>query len=517
MNRLHLIAITVVGLALVALAVNFLVVPWLPGLGGFNQREISQSGRATPTPAADLPGPLAPSRPSTAPGSGATGADNRTPAAQLIGRARRGSTVIRPEPSESSEVITTLFFDTPLPIIDRQPRDGTPQWYKTRIWGVVEGWVKASQVDIGPLPEKVRPFWEGQAPAELNRRPPGEPMPLKATGRTKSSVNLRSAPGADNDLVAELEANVELQIDSWAVGSDSYCWFHVSSGGQSGWVYAGYVDLQLPRRPAQAGAPIWQPISGRGMWLPANFAELVNPRYLVEAAKALKLSHLYVEAGESEGGFFARGTFDSLLPAARAAGIRVIAWITVSLADVPRDVALTAEIANYRTPGGHQVDGVAADLEQNLDVDDVKTYAQVVRLTVGPDRLLVATIYPARSWMGSTYPAHLVLAPVFDAITPMAYWNDEERSYSYQEVYEFARQAVSHMREDVGDPDYPVALIGQMYDTFGRNGIGQHSPTAEEIRAAMQGAKDAGAVGISFFQWGTATPEEWEAFRDFPW
>ena len=141
----------------------------------------------------------------------------------------------------------------------------------------------------------------------------------------------------------------------------------------------------------------------------------------------------------------------------------------------------------------------------------------MVRLTVGPDRLLVATIFPARSWMGRTYPAHRVLAPIFDAITPMAYWNDEERSYSYQEVHEFTHQAVCQMREEVGNPNYPVALIGQMYDTFGRNGIGQHSPTAEEIRAAMQGAKDAGAVGISFFQWGTATPEEWEAFRTFPW
>ena len=56
-----------------------------------------------------------------------------------------------------------------------------------------------------------------------------------------------------------------------------------------------------------------------------------------------------------------------------------------------------------------------------------------------------------------------------------------------------------------------------MYDTFGRNGVGPYSPGTAEIAAALQASKDAGALGVSFFQWGTATPEEWRALRDFAW
>jgi hypothetical protein len=56
-----------------------------------------------------------------------------------------------------------------------------------------------------------------------------------------------------------------------------------------------------------------------------------------------------------------------------------------------------------------------------------------------------------------------------------------------------------------------------MYDTFGRNGIGPYSPGAPEITAALRASKEAGALGASFFQWGTATPVEWRALRDFAW
>ncbi len=433
-----------------------------------------------------------------------------------MGRARRGSTVVRSGPSEASEVIATLFFDTPLPLLDREPQHGSPQWYKTMIWGSLEGWVKASQVDTGPPPEQVRPFWETQDPPGLNRGQSGRLLPLAAMGRANAQVNVRAGIGVDNEMLALLELDTDVRVDGWASDNDYHPWYHVAWGSHSGWVYGGYIDLQVSKTSERSQA-IWEPITGRGMWLPSNFVELVNPRYLVEAAKGLGLSHLYVEAGESQAGFLGRGSLDSLLPVAHSAGVHVIAWITTSLGDVPGDVALTAEVAAYQTADGHQVDGIAVDIEQNLDLDDVKVYAEVTRLIVGPDRLLVATIWPARSWMGRTYPVHRVLAPVFDAITPMAYWNAEERAYSFDEVYEYVYQAASQMRQEVGDPLYPVAVIGQMYDTFGRNGIGEHSPSGQEIRAAMQAAKDARAIGISFFQWGTATPEEWGAFRDFQW
>lgn len=506
MRRVIVVAIVGVLSAVVAVGVLSRALPGLPELGLGLSGVGKDVGASSSTPILPETWAQADLSPTVATGP--------SPSVSM-GRARRGSTVIRREPSEASEVIVTLFFDTPLPLLDCEPRQGSPEWYKTRIWGSLEGWVKASQVDTGPLPEKVRPFWETQDPVGLNRGQSGQLLPLAASGRTNTQVNIRAGIGVGNEVLAVLDPNAQVRVDGWAADGDFHPWFHVARGSESGWVYGAYIDLEVAKASAHSDA-IWQPIAGRGMWLPNNFVELVNPRYLVEAATALKLSHLYVEVGESQAGFFGRSSLDSLLPIAHSAGINVIGWVMTSLGDIPGDTALTAEIAAYRTADGHRVDGIAADIEQNVDLDDVKVYAEVTRLSVGPERLLVATIWPAGSWMGRTYPIHRVLAPVFDAITPMAYWSAEERAYSYDEVYEFVYQAVNQMRQEVGDPHYPVAVIGQMYDTFGRNGIGEYSPGGQEIRAAMQAAKDARAVGISFFQWGTATPEEWEAFRDFP-
>ena len=47
--------------------------------------------------------------------------------------------------------------------------------------------------------------------------------------------------------------------------------------------------------------------------------------------------------------------------------------------------------------------------------------------------------------------------------------------------------------------------------------LGPDSPTADEIEAAVRGARDAGAVGISFFDWTRATPAQWQALGYLDW
>jgi hypothetical protein len=40
---------------------------------------------------------------------------------------------------------------------------------------------------------------------------------------------------------------------------------------------------------------------------------------------------------------------------------------------------------------------------------------------------------------------------------------------------------------------------------------GVNSPSADEIAACAAAARASGAVGVSFFEWNHATPEEWGA------
>jgi uncharacterized lipoprotein YddW (UPF0748 family) len=150
-------------------------------------------------------------------------------------------------------------------------------------------------------------------------------------------------------------------------------------------------------------------------------------------------------------------------------------------------------------------------------VEQVRAYVQVLRTQLGPDYLLVGTVFPPEHQFARRYPQHQVMAGWVDVLAPMAYWSEARREFSSNEVYRYVSRAVDQLRLGAGNAGYPVAPIGQMYDTFGRNGIGAYSPGTAEITAALQASKDAGALGASFFQWGTATPDEWRALRDFPW
>ncbi|MGH2458270.1 MAG: hypothetical protein ACRDIY_05320, partial [Chloroflexota bacterium] len=266
-----------------------------------------------------------------------------------------------------------------------------------------------------------------------------------------------------------------------------------------------------------AGRPIWEPIAGKGMWMPAPLIEMADPTAVIEAARDLGLTHIYLEAGASGRGFYGRQGIDRLVPIAHRNGIKVIGWVLTSLDDLPSDVSLCTAIASYRTPSGDHLDGIAPDIEQNMDATDVTAFSQILRAKLGPESLIVGVIYPAGTWIGQQHPVAAILGRSFNALAPMAYWHESRHPFTDEFVSGFIRHAVVDIHTATDNPRYPVAVIGQTYDSFGRDGTGPDSPSGAEIAAALAAARQDGAVGVSFFQWGTATPAEWNALKAFQW
>ena len=473
---------------------------------------------ATPTPVATaVSAAIAARGPGVVPTATATATTQPPSPIDSSARAIRGGPPVRREPDDDSPAISGLYYDTLLPLLDEYVDAAGQRWYRTRLWGVLDGWIRADQVTTD-TPTPVRPFWEG---GETERRPGRAVSPsqeLVATGKTNTEVALRTGPGTDYRFQQALAPSTPVLVSAWATDADGHAWYKTTVAGATGWVYAAMVDLAVadPLRPAVDGKPLASFVAGKGMWLPQPLLEMADERQIVLASKQLGLTHLFVEAGETTAGFYASKEVARLLPAAHAAGLRVIGWITTGLNDLPRDVELSIQVADFRTSDGQALDGIAPDIEQNMDLDDVKAYAEITRARLGDDRLFVGVIYPAGGWFGREYPVQPALARVCNALAPMAYWSDEERTYDAGEVAGYVATVVSDLQAAVG-PGYPVHVIGQMYDTFGRNGTGVYSPGPDEITAALQASRNGGAVGISFFQWGTATPEEWSALRDFSW
>jgi hypothetical protein len=305
------------------------------------------------------------------------------------------------------------------------------------------------------------------------------------------------------------------------VGADGRAHYHVSADGGAGWAPPGTVALQAadPVGRSVGGRPITAPIHGKGLWYILDSREHgTSPATrLARAARAAGLSHLYVEVATSRGGFWGARWLDALLPAARAVGVRVIGSVYVCLDDLPADLALSLAVARYRTPDGLALDGLTADIEETLVAENVQAYGELLRQGVGDDYLLVATTYPPESWFAPRYPWP-ALAASWNVVAPMAYWRHmENRAFTADEVYTYSRRNLAQTRALVGRPDLPVEMLGQLFEMGAPRLLGPDPPTAAEITAAAAAARDAGAVGISYFDWTRATPAHWQALTALEW
>jgi hypothetical protein len=445
-----------------------------------------------------------------------------SPTPLAVVRARRGGPLVRAAPEAEALALAGLYYDTYLPVYATRVDPAGVLWYQVRLWGVLSGWIRADQTEPGDPPTPTPSPSPVPAPVGVGAAPvfsPSPLLPLRASGRTNDQVNLRTGPDVGADLLTVLSPGTLVTVVGWETDAVASAWYHVRVDGQEGWLWAGGVNLATPdpTRTLVDGRPLWTRVAGKGMWMPYPLIEMASPDAVVSAARQLGLTHIYLEVGDSRRGFYGRPGVDRLLMAAHQAHLAVIGWVMTSLADLPTDVRLCTAIATYRTPDGQQLDGIAPDIEENMTAADVAAFSQILRSTLGPERLIVGVIYPAGSWIGRQYPIASILSQTFNALAPMAYWHDARRPFSAAEVTEVVRHAVLDIHAAVGNDQYPVTVIGQSYDPFSRNGAGPNNPTGAEITAALQAAQEAGAVGISLFQWGTTTPPEWDALRAFHW
>ena len=77
--------------------------------------------------------------------------------------------------------------------------------------------------------------------------------------------------------------------------------------------------------------------------------------------------------------------------------------------------------------------------------------------------------------------------------------------------------SITTIRAELGGKNFPIEENGQMFDIVTNSQPGGNEPSAAEITGDMQAAKDLGCIGISFFDWRTASPDELSAFQQFTW
>jgi hypothetical protein len=463
--------------------------------------------------------------------AGAPPARSQVPAgASGTARVVRDLAAVYSVPSTAGYVVWRLYEGSQVAVTGEAMAYEDTLWRPVRIWNSEDGWLEADALSFEPFPPPAPPARASGAPAAGPAAPPSGPCQPKPEPRPPESLPLRapatvvrpavlSAP--DGSVAGQLSAGARVVADAWSVGEDGLARYHVTAGGRAGWAPPGAVALQAadPVGRTVGDRPITAPIHGKGLWYVLDSREhgTAPATRVARAARAAGLSHLYVEVATSRGGFWGARWLDALLPAARQVGVRVIGSVYVCLDDLPADVALSLQVARYRTPDGLALDGLTADVEETLVAENVRAYGDLLRQGVGDDYLLVATTYPPESYAAPRYPWP-ALAASWNAVAPMAYWRQmESRAFTADEVYTYTRRNLAKTRELVGRSDLPVEMLGQLFEMGAPRLLGPDPPTPAEITAAAIAARDAGAVGISYFDWTRATPTHWQALTAIDW
>jgi hypothetical protein len=403
-------------------------------------------------------------------------------------------------PSNHAPVLAVLVQQTEVSVLH-----ALKAWDQVKVWGSVKGWVPKSAIGF-------RAPWRTQstykAPAVHYRVTAHGPRSLPTTAVSTGTLMLLGKPGGRER--ASLPSGATVTVSAWQQDAHGLVWYEVNRLWTSG-------PLLFRLSPVPFGA--WKAIAGKGMWLTLGTAGDSSADAIARAAHADGVTHLYVEAAISPWGFHGKSTVGPLIEAAHRRHIAVIAWVYPYLDDIASDVDLTRQVAAFRTPNGDGFDGIAADLERNMDITHIRTYSQLIRRYLGPSALLIGVTYPPQSI--PTYPFAEV-ARVYNAIAPMDYWHQTRTDrgldyghmrYGYAYAYRYAQDSVHTIRQVSGA--VPILPIGQTFDDFGKLEMGPDAPSQAEVRGFLQGSKDSGAGGASFFQWMSTTVPEWRAIRAF--
>jgi hypothetical protein len=422
------------------------------------------------------------------------------------------------EPSRQSVLITQLLGGTDVTATGEGDTSG---WTHVRIWSGIDGYIPSALLGAQ---QPVHPREGGcnypGLPDALAENPPPDtgPAPLTARGVTVVATPLYAQPNANSEPVATLAQGQTIAVSQWVAGPGGQPWYQASANGKSGWIWSAKVKLNSadPAKRQVNGQPIWQPVAGKGMWFTNYLPHHSDVDQMMRAAKLAGITHIYVEVAITPYGFYASDTLNRLIPAAHKQGMAVVAWVYPYLRDVSLDVRLTKLVADYVTPTGERADGLAADIEEVIDRASVYSYGQLTRALLGDDTLMVAAVFHPRAQPGYPYDA---IAASWNVLAPMDYWHSRaSKLYSRVDVSRFVSASIITIRAAMGGNQLPIEELGQTYNMFTDDFTGgDKAPGWDEMLADMDVAKDLGCIGVSFFEWQTATQDQWQAISRYPW
>ncbi|HEV2785854.1 MAG TPA: hypothetical protein VGV67_05665 [Solirubrobacteraceae bacterium] len=232
----------------------------------------------------------------------------------------------------------------------------------------------------------------------------------------------------------------------------------------------------------------------------------------VEVMAATGVRTLFIQTARmdprSPGMYADEPTLRAFIATAHEHGLRVVGWYLPTLVDIEADLARLEAMSDL-VEDGAGLDGIAVDIEARdvADVDErnrrLIALSQALRASraepIGAIVLPPVVIDEINTGYWPRFP-WAELAPLYDVWLPMAYWTNRPAETTYRDPALYTAENARRVRAYVGAPDAPVHIIG---------GIGD-ATTAEDLRLFVPAADEAGAIGLSLYDWATADLHQWQ-------
>ena len=260
------------------------------------------------------------------------------------------------------------------------------------------------------------------------------------------------------------------------------------------------ADLPAPL-PAGPKATSLDAVAGKGIWVTNWPKTRLDIPAIVARTKSAGLRSIWVRTGGSRQGYYGDRVLPELVPAAHAAGLKVVAWDFPFLSDPLQDAAR----AKAALDAG--IDAFAPDVETSAEgthatPQRVTLYLSLIRSYAGT-RPIAATVPRPTTLRHKSFP-YSTFQTYADLFVPMVYW-------SCREPGELVQQSLTELGQWL-----PVAPAGQAYD-MGSEGGRQGLPTRAETWRFLDVAKRGGAVGASLWTIEQVGAGQWDALTHYPW
>jgi hypothetical protein len=257
--------------------------------------------------------------------------------------------------------------------------------------------------------------------------------------------------------------------------------------------------------------------SGLGTWIDIfDDKAWEDPEAAVRRAYRKDVRIVFLQSASSRRGpaVFRPNRTARFLRAAHARGMTVVAWYRAPYIDRAYETRRAIGAIEFESRDGERFDGFALDIETAKGSPAAPVLnrrllrmSRRLREVAGPLYPLGAIIpSPAGlamphgqiAWPDFPYRA---LHRIYDAFLPMGYYTYHATTASG--AYRDTRRNIQLLREETGDPDVPIHLIG---------GAASDSNRAEG-NAFARAANRKGVIGASMYDQATMRAEDWDAVR----